>query len=85
MSERYHHEIVDTSICTKQDSDKYRSIIECCIWIIVLWRFDIAYATSAMSRFNMLPWEEHLEAAKIILANLKIFQDYCLYNIHKSF
>jgi hypothetical protein len=33
-------------------------------WIIVLGRFDIAYATSAMSRFNMLPREGHLKAVK---------------------
>jgi hypothetical protein len=55
MSEGYHPEIDDSPLCTEYDSAKYRSIIGCCIWIIVLGRFDIAYATSAMSRFNMLP------------------------------
>jgi hypothetical protein len=45
----------------------------CCIWIIVLARFDIAYATSAMSRFNMLPREGHLKAVKRILSYLKTF------------
>jgi hypothetical protein len=39
----------------------------------VLGRFDIAYATSAMSRFNMSPREGHLKAAKRILAYLKTF------------
>jgi hypothetical protein len=48
-------------LCTKDDSAKYRSIVGCCIWIIVLGRFDIAYATSAMSRFNILPREGHLK------------------------
>jgi hypothetical protein len=52
---------------------KYRLIIGCCIWIIVLGRFDIAYATSAMSRFNMLPREVHLKAVKRILSYLKAF------------
>jgi hypothetical protein len=55
MSEGYHPEIDDSPQCTEDDSAKYRSIIGCCIWIIVLGRFDIAYATSAMSRFNILP------------------------------
>jgi hypothetical protein len=55
------------------DSDKYRSILSCCIWIIVLGRFDIAYATSAMSRFNMLPREVHHKAVKRILSYLKTF------------
>jgi hypothetical protein len=39
----------------------------------VLGRFDIAYATSSMSRFNMIPREEHLSAVKSILSYLKTF------------
>jgi hypothetical protein len=35
MSEGYHPEIDDSPLCTKDDSAKYRSIIGCCIWIIV--------------------------------------------------
>jgi hypothetical protein len=48
-------------------------MIGCCIWIIVLGRFDIAYATSAMSRFNMAPREGHLKAFKRILPYMKTF------------
>jgi hypothetical protein len=73
MSEGYHHEIDDSPICTEDDSAKYRSIIGCCIWIIVLDGFEIAYATFAMSRFNMLPREGHLQAVKRILSHLKTF------------
>jgi hypothetical protein len=73
MSEGYHPEVDDSTLCTEDDSSKYRSIIGCCIWIIVLGRFDIAYATSAMSRFNMLHREGHLEAIKRILSYLKTF------------
>jgi hypothetical protein len=36
MSEGYHPEIDDTPLCTEEDSARYRSIIGCCIWIIVL-------------------------------------------------
>jgi hypothetical protein len=57
MSEGYHPEVDDSPLCTEDDYAKYRSVVSCCIWIIVLGRFDIAYATSAMSRFNMLPRE----------------------------
>jgi hypothetical protein len=71
MSEGYHPEVDDSPLCTEHDSAKYRSIIGCCIWIIVLGRFDVAYATSAMSRFNMLPREGHLKAVKRILSYLK--------------
>jgi hypothetical protein len=75
MSEKYQYypEVDDSPLCIEDDSAKYRSIIGCCIWIIVLGRFDIAYATSAMSRFNMLPREGHLKAVKRILSYLKTF------------
>jgi hypothetical protein len=73
MSEGYHPEVDDTPLCTEKVSAKYRSIIGCCIWIIVLVRFDIASATSAMIRFNMSSREGHLKAVKRILAYLKAF------------
>jgi hypothetical protein len=73
MSEGYHPEVDDSPLCTKNDPSKYRSIIGCCIWIIVLGRFDITYTTSAMSRFNMLTIEGHLKAVKRILSYLKTF------------
>jgi hypothetical protein len=68
MREGYHPEEDDSPLCTYYDSAKYRSIIGCFIWKIVLGRFDIAYATSAMSRFNMLPTEGHLKVVKRILS-----------------
>jgi hypothetical protein len=64
MSEEYHPEVDDSPLCTENDSTKYRSIIGCCIWIIVLGRFDIAYATSAMSRFSLIHGEGPLKAVK---------------------
>jgi hypothetical protein len=69
----YHPELDDSPLCIEDDSAKYRSIVGCCIWIIVLGRFDIAYATSDLSRFNMLPREGHLKAIKTILFYLKTF------------
>jgi hypothetical protein len=73
MIEGYHPEVDDSPLFTEDDSAKYRSIIGFCIWKIVLGRFDIAYATSARSRFNMLPREGHLKAVKRILSYLKTF------------
>jgi hypothetical protein len=73
MSKGYHPEVDDSPLCTEDDSAKYRSIIGCCIWVIVLGRFDIAYATSDMSRFNLLPREGHLKTVKRILSYLKTF------------
>jgi hypothetical protein len=73
MSEGYNHKVDDSPLCTEGDSAKCRSIIGFCIWIIVLGGFDIVYATSAMSRLNMLPREGHLKAVKRILSYLKTF------------
>jgi hypothetical protein len=73
MSEGYHPEVDDSPLCTEDDSAKYRSIIGCCIWIIVLDRFDIVYATSTMSRVNMLLREGDLKGVKRILSYLKTF------------
>jgi hypothetical protein len=74
MSEGYHPKVDDSLLCTEDDSAKYRSIIGSCIRIIVFGRFDTAYATSAMNRFNMLPREGHLKAVKRILSYLKTFK-----------
>jgi hypothetical protein len=73
MSEGYHPEVDDSPLCTEDDSAKYSSIIGCCIWMIILVSFDIAYASSAMSRLNRLPREGHLKAVKRILSYLKTF------------
>jgi hypothetical protein len=43
-------------------------------WVITLRRFDVSYATSSLSRFNMAPREGHLKAAIRILCYLKQFQ-----------
>jgi hypothetical protein len=73
MIEGYHPEIGDSPLFTNDESTKYRSIIGCYIWIIVLGRFYIAYATSAMSRFKMLPSEGHLKAVTKIFSHLETF------------
>jgi hypothetical protein len=35
MIKGYHPEVDDSPLCTEDESAKYRSIIDCCIWIIV--------------------------------------------------
>jgi hypothetical protein len=74
MSEGYPPETDDTPLCTDEDLAKYRSIVGCCIGIIVQRRFDTSYATSAMNRFNISPratQKGHMKAVKRILAYLK--------------
>jgi hypothetical protein len=74
MSDGYHPEVDDTPFLgTDEVSERYRSIIGCCIWKIMLGRFDMAYVTSTVSRFNIVPREVHLKAAKRVLAHRKTF------------
>jgi hypothetical protein len=75
MSEGYHLEVDDSPLCTKDYSAKYRSIYLVSVsgWIIVIDSFEIAYTTSSMCRFNMLPREGHLKAVKRLLSYLKKF------------
>jgi hypothetical protein len=61
MSEGYHIKVDDSTLCTEVDFTKYRSIVGCFIGIIVLDRFGIAYATFAMSRFDILLREGNLK------------------------
>jgi hypothetical protein len=46
------------------------SMIGCCVWIMLLGRFDFAFSTFAMPGFNMSPKEGNLKAFKIILSYL---------------
>ena len=73
MSEGYHPELDDSPLLSKGEASIFRSIIGSCNWIITLGRFDISYATSALSRYNMAPREGHYKAIQRILGYLKTF------------
>ena len=73
MDDAYHPELDDSPILGAVDAAKYRSILGSCNWIIILGRFDIAYATNALSRFGMAPREGRLNAAVRMLRYLKTF------------
>ena len=73
MAEDFHPEIDDSPLCSPLDSARFRSIIGSANWLITLGRFDINYATMSLGRFNMAPRENHLKAAKRILAYVKTF------------
>jgi hypothetical protein len=73
MDEGYHHEVNNLSLWTDYYSSKYRSMISCS-WITVLGRFNIAYATSAVIKFNMLPREGNLKSLRRISSISRYFQ-----------
>ena len=74
MLENFHPEIDDSPLCSYDESAKFRSVIGSLNWIITLGRYDVSYATCALSRFNMAPRIGHLAAAKRILGYLKVYK-----------
>jgi hypothetical protein len=74
MSEGYHPKLDDSPLCNEEDSTKYRSMIRCHFWILVLGKIDIDYDISAMNRFKMSSKKGHLKALKRFLRHFKTFQ-----------
>jgi hypothetical protein len=72
MLENFHPEIDNSPLCSYNKSAEFRSIIGRLNWRITLGRYDVSYATCALSRFNMAPRIGHLAAAKRILGYLKV-------------
>ena len=66
MAEGYHPELDDSPLLSTGEASVFRSIIGSCNWMITLGRFDIAYATSVLSRYNMAPRVGHLKAVQRI-------------------
>ena len=50
----------------------YKSLIGSGIWIVILGRFDIAYAINALSRYSMAPREGHLTALQRVYGYLRV-------------
>jgi len=70
MDPEYHPKLDESRLLCPDDISKYRSVIGSLNWILTLGRFDIAYALSSMSRYNMAPREGHMEAVKRIMGYL---------------
>ena len=71
MSEIYHPETEASPFLNPIDHSKFRSLIGCANWIIILGRFDIAYAVNTLSRFSQAPREGHLTAMIRVFGYLK--------------
>jgi hypothetical protein len=62
MEEAYHPELDDSPLLPALKASQYQTLIGMANWMIVLGRFDIHYATMALSRYNMAPREGHFNA-----------------------
>ena len=70
MLEGYHPELDDSPLLTTQDATKYRAILGSAGWCVTLGRFDVAYATNTLARYNMAPREGHYKQAQRIFGYL---------------
>ena len=61
MDAEYHPELDETPLLPPEDISKYRLVVGSLNWILTLERFDIAFALSTMSRYNMAPREGHMK------------------------
>ena len=73
MDHEYHPELDDSELVTPRDASQYRAMVGCANWLITLGRFDINYATQALSRYSMAPRIGHFRAMQGILGYLKKF------------
>ncbi len=73
MCESYHPETDTSPLVTSRDASKYRGMVGSCNWLITLGRFDVNYATQALSRFSMAPREGHFRAMQRVMGYLKKF------------
>jgi hypothetical protein len=75
MEESYHPELDTTDVMPPLMASRFRTMIGMANWMIVLGRFDIAYATMALSRYNMEPRYGHLKALIRVFGYLKRYSN----------
>ncbi len=73
IDNQYHPKMDDSLLVTAQEASKYRGMMGSCNWLITLGRFDINYATQALSRFVMAPREGRFKAMQRVMGYLKKF------------
>jgi hypothetical protein len=71
----YHAELDDSPLLNPEGISKYRALIGSGNWILMLGRFDIAYALQNLARYSAGPREGHFKAAQRIYGYLRKFPD----------
>ena len=73
MATNDHPEIDETCLLDSDDHSKYRMLIGCAQWAIIIGRIDITYATQTMAKFSAAPREGHLKRVLRIFGYLKAY------------
>ena len=71
MNTKDHPETDDSPLLNPTQHQQYQQLIGMLNWLVQLGRFDIAFATSSMSRFTAAPREQHLTRVLKIWGYLK--------------
>ena len=71
MDKNDHPKLDTTSALSKDDINKYQSLIGALQWVISLCRFDIHCAVMTMGRFRSAPHHGHLERVQRICGYLR--------------
>ncbi len=64
-------ELDDSELLGEDDHRKFQMLIGMLVWIVTIGRFDVAYATSSLSRFTAAPRKGHLDRVLRVFGYLK--------------
>jgi len=71
MDSEYHPELDESPLCDPQHITKYKSLLGCANWIIILGRFDIQFAVTTLARYSNAPRQGHLKALQRVFGYLR--------------
>ena len=71
-----HPEIDDTGFLNNDDHSKYRMLIGCGQFAIILGRFDTVFAIQTMARFSAAPKQGHIDRMLRVFGYLKAYWRY---------
>ena len=69
--DKYHPELDESPLCPPEVVSKFRALVGSANWVITLGRFDIAFATSTLSKYSMAPREGHYHAMQEVFGYLR--------------
>ena len=71
MAKGDHPGLDDSNFCTPLQHAQFGALVGSANWCITLGRFDIAFATQSLARFNMAPRVGHLKRMMRVFGHLK--------------
>ena len=76
MSTSDHPEVDDTGFLNQEEHAKFRMLIGCAQWAVILGRMDIMYTVQTLARFSAAPRQGHLSRALRMFGYLKNYPKY---------